>query len=748
MIKDRNISTWVVYQDNTVLEALYKISLNNMKHIYVVDEHDILIGVFSDGDFRRWATSNTIVDMQLPVDQICNRDYSSVSIDDPTDKIEPMLNEQITTLPLLNAHGHIVGVARKGTREIVIANKLINHNSPAFLIAEIGNNHNGSIKRAKELVDKVCEAGADCAKFQLRNMEELYRASSGATSVTEDLGSQYTLDLLKKFQLTNDELCEVFDYCKLKGILPLCTPWDIESLKVLEDYGVDAYKVASADLNNTDLLEAISETGKPIICSTGMSREHEIIQAVSVLNNKAASFSLLHCNSTYPAPFKDINLTYMARLKEIGNCVVGYSGHERGISIPIAAVAQGAKIIEKHFTLDRNMEGNDHKVSLHPEEFKSMVDAIREVEFSLGSATERTITQGELINRETLGKSLVAAKNIKRGEIFTNDSIVISAPGKGLPPYQRKNLVGLMAKRDIEEGDFLYESDISTKKSALRNFSFKRRFGIPVRYWDFSKMIDVTNLGLVEFHFSYNDLKEDPKDWIREKYPIKCVIHSPELFANDHILNLCADDEAYRQHSIQELQNVIDTTRSVAGFFDNDEPTQIVVNVGGFTNDYHLPAEQRPKLYDRLLESLSKLDTSEVEIIPQTMPPFPWHFGGQSHHNIFVDSGEIAKFCKDNGYRICLDLSHSKLASNFYKFSFSEFLEEVGMYVAHLHIADAEHTDGEGLQVGEGDIDFSLIAKILDKTAPNASFIPEIWQGHKDSGEGFWYALNELERWF
>jgi N-acetylneuraminate synthase len=170
-----------------------------------------------------------------------------------------------------------------------------------------------------------------------------------------------------------------------------------------------------------------------------------------------------------------------------------------------------------------------------------------------------------------------------------------------------------------------------------------------------------------------------------------------------------------------------------------------VTNVGGFTADAHHSAGRVAELYDRLSESLSRLDTGGVEIIPQTMPPFPWHFGGQRYHNLFVAPEEIVDFCERFRMRVCLDVSHSKLACNHHRWSFHEFLTSVGPYVAHLHMADASGVDGEGLQIGEGDIDWASVCAVLDSVAPTASFIPEIWQGHKNGGEGFWIALDRLE---
>ena len=601
---------------------------------------------------------------------------------------------------------------------------------------------------AKQLVDKAIEAGADCVKFQMRDMETLYKNNGCADDESADLGAQYTLDLLSKFQLSKEEMIQAFEYCKQKAVLPLCTPFDQVSLAYLEDYGMPAYKLASADLTNHDLLRAMAETGKPIICSTGMSTETEIIQAVEILKNYGSQYVLLLCNSTYPAPFKDINLNYLDRLKEIGNCLVGYSGHERGGSVPIAAVSLGAKVIEKHFTLDRDQEGNDHKVSLLPDEFKNMVTSIREVEQAMGTKGERKITQGEMMNREVLGKSLIINRDLFRDEFISQEMIEVKSPGNGLPPYRKNELFGKRAKHDFKAGDFFFPSDVEQIDIKPREYHFGRPFGIPIRYHDLKEMLPMSNFDLVEFHLSYKDMLINIYDIFKTPFDIDFVVHSPELFAGDHILDLCSFDEEYRKQSVKELQDVINITRELKAYFPKTERPLIIVNVGGATQHAHMQPKIRQKYYDKFKKSFSGLDMEGVEIIPQTMPPFPWHFGGQRYQNLFIDPYETAEFCKLLGMRICLDISHSKLACNYFNWSFSEFIETVGKYVAHLHIVDAEGVDSEGLQVGEGTIDFFSLARDLDSYAPKASFIPEIWQGHKNKGEGFWVALDRLEQWF
>ena len=754
MIIDKNISDYIVFVEDSLASALHKIEKNKHRFILAVSQFGVLEGIMTDGDFRRWALSQDRVNLDESVERAINRSLVTSSVSDSTDSIKKRLKKgvgdspDIDIIPLVDSHNHLVAIARKREHELSIGDFRISDESPTFIIAEIGNNHNGSIDVARRLVDKAIEAGADCVKFQLRDMDSLYMNKGQPDDASADLGAQYTLDLLARFQLSKDEMSQAFDYCRQQRALALCTPFDIPSLQFLQEYGLPAFKLASADLTNHDLLEFMAKQGNPLICSTGMSTEGEIISAVELLKLHGAQYVLMLCNSTYPAPFRDVNLRYMSRLSEIGDCFVGYSGHERGISVPVAAVSLGAKIVEKHFTLDRTLEGNDHRVSLLPDEFKQMVGAIREVEQALGDCEKREITQGEMMNREVLGKSLIINCDLAKGQVLTEQIIEVKSPGNGLSPYFKSKLIGKKACRNFKRGDFFFLSDIEENGVTAKNYTFRRPFGIPVRYHDVHKMLGFSNLDLVEFHLSYKDMEIDPNEVFDQPLDIDFIVHSPELFAGDHILDLCSFDEEYRQHSINELQRVIDITRSLKQYFPKTERPPIVVNVGGTTQDAHLAVEERIKYYELLVKSIAKLDSFGVGLIPQSMPPFPWHFGGQRYQNLFIDPEETALFCSANNMRICLDISHAKLACNYFKWSLSKYVETVGPYTAHLHIVDAEGIDSEGLQINEGEIDFYALVKNLDLFAPSASFIPEIWQGHKNDGEGFWVALERLEKWF
>ena len=579
----------------------------------------------------------------------------------------------------------------------------------------------------------------------MRNLGALYRSNTSDHLNGEDLGAQYTLNLVSKFELPVSSMIELFDFSREQGLTPLCTPWEQESLNVLEEYGMPAYKVASADMTNHPFLQELARTYKPLIVSTGMSSEEEIREAVSCLQNMGASYCLLHCNSTYPAPFKDVHLNYLSRLRQIGDCVVGYSGHERGIFVALAAVAKGAKIIEKHITLDRTMEGSDHKVSLLPDELNALVQGIREVEEALGTAHIRTMTQGEAMNRANLAKSLIVNQDLRAGQIIEERMIDVKSPGRGLQPHRKTALIGKLAKRDMKKGDFFFPTDLEHNQIAARAYHFKRPWGITARWHDFRQLVSKSNPEFLEFHLSFKDMDEDYHRFFDTTYDLDLKVHSPDTFEGDHLLDLANPEPSHRFRSVKELQRVVDLTRALKQYFPKADRPVIIASLGGFTLDRFLSSSEVAQRYRLLGESLGMLDLNGVELIGQTLPPFPWYFGGQLFLNLFVHPEDTVEFCKAHNLRLCLDISHSKLACNHFNASLKRFVDVVSPYVAHLHMADASGVDGEGLQIQEGEIDFPAIIEQLRGCCREASFIPEIWQGHKNEGEGFWVALERLE---
>ena len=326
-----------------------------------------------------------------------------------------------------------------------------------LIIAEAGVNHNGDLELAKKLALTAKECGADIVKFQTAKLSAIVsKYACMADYQVENIGQKMSQkDMLERLILPFDAYKEIADYCKKIDIEFLSTPFDIDSVEFLQEIGCRFWKIPSGEITNLPYLEKIAETGKDIVMSTGMCTMHEIEAAMCVLREAGAGkIALLHCTTEYPAPFHEVNLKAMDALRDRFKCEVGYSDHTRGIEIPIAAVARGATIIEKHFTLSRNMEGPDHKASLEPDELKNMISAIRNVEIAMGDGIKRP-TQSELKNRNVARKSIVARKDIRKGEILTEKNITTKRPGNGINPLLWKSVLGTLAIRDFKEDELI-----------------------------------------------------------------------------------------------------------------------------------------------------------------------------------------------------------------------------------------------------------------------------------------------------
>lgn len=329
-----------------------------------------------------------------------------------------------------------------------------------LIIAEAGVNHNGSLEIAKRLVDEASSAGVDIIKFQTFKTEKLVsKAAKQAEYQKKNIGkgeeTQYAM--LKKLELSNEQHEELIAYCKSKNIRFFSTAFDMDSIDYLHSLNLSLWKIPSGEITNYPYLKKIASYKEPVILSTGMCELSDIENAINVLVANGVSkdtITVLHCNTEYPTPMKDVNLKAMLEIKEKFGVEIGYSDHTEGIEVPIAAVALGATVIEKHFTLDKNMEGPDHKASLEPSELKAMVKSIRNIEQALGSG-HKTISESERKNIEIARKSIVAAKDIKEGDIFTEDNITVKRPGNGISPMEWENVIGKVAKRNFQEEELI-----------------------------------------------------------------------------------------------------------------------------------------------------------------------------------------------------------------------------------------------------------------------------------------------------
>ena len=329
----------------------------------------------------------------------------------------------------------------------------MSNSDKVIIIAEAGVNHNGNYDLAVKMIHEAKRAGADYVKFQTAVPELVISTFAPKAEYQKETtgADESQLDMCRAIHLPLTDYVKLAAICKEEGIGFMSTPFDLVSIDVLEELDMDYWKIPSGEITNLPYLRKIASKHRPVIMSTGMCEMQEIADALAVLEAGGLTrdqITLLHCNTQYPTPFADVNLAAMHTIAATFCTKVGYSDHTRGIEVPIAAVAMGAKVIEKHFTLDCNMEGPDHKASLEPHQLKAMVDAIRNVEEAIGSA-EKHATASETPNKEVARKSIVAARAIAKGEVLTEENITVKRPGNGISPMLWDSVIGTKAKRDF-----------------------------------------------------------------------------------------------------------------------------------------------------------------------------------------------------------------------------------------------------------------------------------------------------------
>ncbi len=615
-----------------------------------------------------------------------------------------------------------------------IGKRRVGTGCPAFVIAEISVNHNGDPELARELVRQAIATGVDAVKFQKRSLSDLYCQDVLDNTGDYEQPYQYLVPILKRVELPEEVLAELAQMVRDAGLEFLCTPFDLPSVEVVRRLRVNAFKVASADLTNLPLIEALCQYRLPLILSTGMSRDEEIARTVALLKSRGATFSLLHCVSTYPAHVGDINLRAMDRLAEFG-VPVGYSGHELGLAVSLAAVARGACILEKHLTLDREMEGPDHRASLLPDELATLMTEVRNVESALGSRA-KTIRQGEMINREVLGKCLVAARELARGEVLAAEMLVVKSPARGISPQRIDEVLGQTLMRAVAADAPLTDADLQQAQQAFIPHAGLGRWGIVVRPSDLHQLEDL-DPPVYEFHLTQEDMD---RPFPRRSFRQELVVHAPE-YHQGQLMDLVSPDENLRKRAVAVLRKVGDRVRQMAPFFQG--VPRVIVHPGGASTHRENGATGYA---ERFARSLEEACMDGMEVLPENLPPYPWYFGGKWYTHFFADVEEVAHFCETYEYRLCLDLSHAQLHCAAVGQSLTDYARRVKHLVSHLHISDACGTDGEGLQIGEGEIDF---AAVMQELSPfRGSWIPEIWRGHQHGGAGFRTALSRLSEFF
>tara|TARA_Y100000004_G_scaffold78826_1_gene88691 strand:+ start:1630 stop:3483 length:1854 start_codon:yes stop_codon:yes gene_type:complete len=596
-----------------------------------------------------------------------------------------------------------------------------------YIISEIGVNHNGDLSTALKLIEDSKKAGADAVKFQKRDLDKIYSKSILNDANSQEWNFEYLMPILKNVEFGTDDYTVINKKCEDLNIDLIVTPFDENSADFISTLNLSAIKIASADMTNLPLIKKCASFNLPLIISTGMWSHNDIEDCVKYYKKLGINYSLLLTNSTYPTPFETINLEYLTELKKLTNRV-GYSGHERGTFIPVAAVALGARVVEKHITLDKYQEGPDHKASLLPEEFKQMVDDIRNLELSLGK--NKYVNQAETLNKEVFAKSAAALRDIKSGEVLTEDLVEFKAPGKGIFPHKIDEYYGRKLKRDVEDGKYISESDFKKLMEIKEwmSFGFSKKWGVKCRFHDYEKY-KVLKAPVMEFHLSETDLDIEFNCYNEDS---ELIVHAPEVIQK-RIFDLCSTDKSLVDLSVKTLQRTIDKTIEISKNWPKAKP-KLVVHLGGMSLD-KIENNSNEKMIDTAIENFKrvKYSSDDIEIIPENLPSRPWYLGGEWFQYGFAPAEDMIKFCDYFNLKMTYDICHAALHCNESSKDLLEYTKKIKDYVSHLHISDATGINAEGVQVGEGEVDFKPIFEVLKNV--DYSWVTEIWSGHLHNGE-------------
>lgn len=724
-------SIGTVNPDTSYSKVKSKLLLNKLKAVYLVNEKNKLLGVMSKGELLNIKSQWNYSPFYLTIGRkISNRDSENI--------------ENYNSIPIVDTNGILLKILEITDKShINFNNESFNKFSNPFVIAEIGNNHNGQIKLGKELIKKAKESGANAVKFQARFLDDLYIDLSEKYLNETDFSTSYTISELKRFNLSFSDLKILFDYSRSLGLIVGCTPFDNKSAQFLINEKVDFIKVASADMSNYSLLSEFNSCAIPLIISTGMHSISSIKALSSWLLSNYIEASLLHVNSTYPTPYEDVNLRFMNSLEHFSTTAhFGYSGHERGFHVPLAALSLGASIIEKHFTLDKKLDGNDHKVSLLPEEMEAMVSQVKNVSSALGgNPNEKKISQGEKLNKIALSKGVYMKEDLLPGDSFSVKSVKFKSPCVGITPdevhfYEGKTITKKILKDKPLSNSYFEAQNLEYSFENLSNW------GLPVRFRDLAQINNLFKPTFLEYHMFSTDLNIDPKEYDSILKNTTMSIHAPEQFKDSFVLDLVTDDKIIFNKSKNLFNNIIEWVEDVKKI-TGQEKINLITNVGGASPDNKKLSEVNKDLAYEKLSYINELcDSKNINFLPQTMPPFPWHFGGQGFHRLFVDPQDLIESQKWSNLKFCMDFSHTFMSCSHLNLDFYDSLEKVNHLFDYMHVADAIYPAEEGIGIGDGNIDFRKLKKFINDK--KAMWIPEVWNGHLDEFKGFKEALIKL----
>lgn len=598
------------------------------------------------------------------------------------------------------------------------------------MIAEIGINHDGDMDKAKRLIQQARNAGCKGIKFQYRNLKTAYASNAN------EIGDEIILTQIKRTYLDARKILELRDFARAIGVEAGISFFTTEDLKdfVHLKTDFDFFKIPSAELLNLELIRDLLQTGKQVYISVGMHNESEIEYTFNAINDYE-NWTPLHCISNYPVADHNTSLGYIKHLSEKWNRAVGYSSHDENWENNLIALSLGATVIERHITEERKAEGLDHSSSSNYEEFVRICHYAQNFDAITSGNGSRIPNQGELLNKQNLGRSFYALRDFEVGQTLKMSDLEYRNPQIGLGISDLEQYLNKKIVMKLDKGEVLTHQHFQVNRTQVSEdvieISRRNSVSIPVRLADYWAIRAALPVGAYEFHLSYKEVASDLLSYPFEKSD-RFSVHLPDYIDSTTLIDPFSSDIRIRESSRECIGKVIAFSEKLAS--QTGYPVPIVASLAGM-------GMAREAFYPQVKELFSEFHSDLAPLTLQWLPPYAWYFGGSiklPNVNNLEDVSWIEKFSTP----ITLDISHLLLGKTTFGFDAEEIIQRIKNNIIHWHISDAAGLDGEGLPIGSGGIENEkLISSIIDQ---NGLKVIEVWQGHFYNYEGFKVAINKI----
>lgn len=596
------------------------------------------------------------------------------------------------------------------------------------IIAEIGINHDGSIGKAKHLIDAASNSGSDAIKFQYRNLGNAY------SDTAREIGDEILLEEINRNYLSPKDLCDLTAYAKAHKLEVGISFFDEKDIADFSDKIeiFDFFKIPSVELTNKSLIAALVKLNRHIYISLGAHKEAEIESALNLLPKDG--WTPLHCVSNYPVAIQNARLGYLTYLLEKWGRPVGYSSHDDNWEVCLLAMQLGATVIERHITLDRYAEGLDHSSSSTPDEFEKISLFAQNYKMLIAGDGGRIPNQGELLNRQNLGRSYFAKDFIAAGNVLKITDLMYRSPNIGINKITINDFLGKPIQTNLEKGAPITKSvfikDVRLPKDIVEKAK-NIGLALPVRLHDLKGIEEQFPIGAFEFHLSFQEVLSEI-DYSVINPSNRYSVHLPDYINSRQLMDPFSKDENQKNLSRKILERTVTFANRL------QELTGKKVPVVGSFSAVHV---DRAGFFEDHSELLSVFLNQGVEVLLQWLPPIAWYFGGSVKLKIMNEKTDL-HFVKQYNLGVCMDICHMILGRNYFNFSSDDIMNELNKNIRHIHIADAAGIDGEGFDIGDGELEnLPLIRKSLDYDCMK---VIEVWQGHLDNGSGFKKAIVKL----